>query len=158
MAEILKVGEKAPDFLLQDPKEEERGLSSYGNGWKIVYFYPKDNTAGCTTEAIDFTDNLDEIHSLGAEVVGISPDDVKKHNKFIEKHCLKVNLLSDPSTEMIDSYGVWQLKKLCGREYMGVVRSTFLLDENDVVQFVWTKVRVKEHVLKVIEKLKELKA
>ncbi len=154
---FLNVGDKAPEFLLEDPKSEKRGLESYGDGWKIVYFYPKDNTPGCTTEAIDFTQNLDEIKSLGAEVVGISPDDVAKHNKFIDKHSLKIELLSDPEKGMLEDYGVWQLKKMCGREYMGVVRTTYLVDPAGTIQYVWAKVRVKGHVDNVIEKLKELK-
>lgn len=155
---FLKVGDSAPEFMLKDPKDSDRNLASYGDGWKIVYFYPKDNTPGCTTEALDFTDALDEIHKLGAEVIGISPDTVEKHNKFIDKHSLKVNLLSDPETTMISNYGVWQLKKMCGREYMGVVRTTYIIDKDGIIQFVWPKVRVKEHVDKVIEKLKELQA
>jgi len=154
---FLKVGDKVPKFLLQDPEENNRDLSSYGDGWKIVYFYPKDNTKGCTTEAIDFSENLDEIKSLGTEVIGISPDTVKKHNSFIEKHSLKVNLLSDPEKEMLEKFGVWQLKKMYGKEYMGVVRTTYLIDEKDIIQYVWSKVRVKDHVSNVIDKLKELK-
>ena len=155
---FLKVGDKAPEFMLKDPTDADRDLASYGDGWKIVYFYPKDNTPGCTTEALDFTDSLDEFKALNCEVVGISPDTVEKHNKFITKHSLKVNLLSDPDTNMIADYGVWQLKKMCGREYMGVVRTTYLVDKDGIIQFVWSKVRVKEHVDKVLEKLKELQA
>ncbi len=154
---FLNIGDKAPDFMLKDPKDNDRNLASYGDGWKIIYFYPKDNTSGCTTEAIDFSDKLSEIRKLNADVVGISPDTVTKHNNFIDKHSLKVNLLSDPETNMISDYGVWQQKKMCGREYMGVVRTTYLIDSDGIIKFVWKNVKVKGHAEAVLEKLKELK-
>ena len=124
--------------------------------WVVLYFYPKDNTPGCTTEALDFTAHLEEFQALGATVLGVSPDSVKKHQNFIAKKELKVTLLSDEEKEVCQAYGVWQLKKNYGREYMGVVRSTFLIDPDGIIRATWEKVRVKGHVEEVLNKLREL--
>jgi peroxiredoxin Q/BCP len=154
---MIEVGKKAPEFCLADYSGKEHCLSDWHGSWVIVYFYPKDNTKGCTQEAIDFTDALSEINELEAHVVGISPDSEKSHAKFIEKHDLKILLLSDPEKQALDKWGAWQLKKMYGREYMGVVRSTVIVDPEGIVRYHFPKVRVKGHVEKVIEKLRELK-
>ncbi len=156
MAE-LKVGDPAPDFCLPDQDGNEVCLKDLRGKWVILYFYPKDNTSGCTKEAIGFTEHLEEIESLGAVVLGVSPDSVKSHVKFREKHNLKVTLLSDPEHKVLETYGAWQLKKMYGREYYGVVRSTYLIDPEGKIAYIWPKVKVKGHVEAVIEKLKELK-
>ncbi len=153
---MLKIGDKAPDFCLQDASEKEICLEDFRGKWVILYFYPKDNTSGCTKEATGFTEKLDEIHQLGAEVIGVSKDSIKSHQNFIKKHNLKIKLLSDPEHKVIEKYGAWQLKKNYGREYYGTVRSTFLIDPEGKIAFIWPKVRVKGHVEEVISKLKDL--
>ncbi len=155
MAE-LKAGDLAPEFCLPDADEKEVCLKDFRGKWVVLYFYPKDNTSGCTREAIDFTEHLEEIEKLGAVVLGVSPDSTKSHVKFREKHNLKVTLLSDPEHKVLEMYGVWQLKKMYGREYYGVVRSTFLIDPDGKIAHIWRKVKVKGHVDDVINRLKEL--
>ena len=150
------IGEKAPEFCLPNQDSEEVCLRDLQGSWVVLYFYPKDSTPGCTTEALDFTAHLGEFESLGATVLGISPDSVKRHQNFIAKKELKVTLLADEEKEVCQAYGVWQLKKNYGREYMGVVRSTFLIDPDGIVRAKWEKVRVKGHVEAVLEKLEEL--
>ncbi len=123
---------------------------------RIADFYPKDNTPGCTTEAKDFTDYASEFAALGAKVVGVSPDSEKSHDKFIEKHNLTIQLLSDPDHIIAENYGVWGLKKFMGKEYMGIIRSTFLINPDGKIAYVWTKVKVKGHTEEVLNKLREL--
>ena len=156
MSAKLNIGDIAPEFCLKDSSDKDVCLNDFKGKYVILYFYPKDNTSGCTREAIDFTEHLEEIHKMGAEVIGISPDSVKIHVNFISKHGLKVILLSDPEKKVLNDYGAWQLKKMYGREYMGVVRSTYLIDKNGKILHIWPKVRVKGHVENVIEKLKEV--
>ena len=153
---MLEVGDKAPDFCLPNQDENEVCLRDLKGKWIVLYFYPKDNTPGCTTEACDFTENLPDFEGLDAVVLGVSPDSPKKHRNFIEKKNLGITLLSDENKEVLESYGVWQLKKMCGKEYMGVVRSTFLIDPDGIIAEIWRNVRVKGHVEKVKERLKEL--
>jgi len=124
--------------------------------WIVLYFYPKDNTPGCTTEALEFTEALPDFEGLNALVLGVSPDSPKKHRNFIEKKGLKITLLADEEKEVCQLFGVWQLKKNYGREYMGVVRSTFIIDPDGKIAAKWEKVRVKGHVEAVKEKLAEL--
>ena len=150
------VGEKAPQFCLPNQDSEEVCLRDLQGSWVILYFYPKDNTPGCTTEALDFTAHLNDFQALGATILGISPDSVRKHQNFIAKKELKVTLLADEEKEVCQAYGVWQLKKNYGREYMGVVRSTFLIDPDGKIVGKWEKVRVKGHVEEVLNKLREL--
>ncbi len=151
-----EIGEKAPDFCLPNQDNEEVCLRDLQGSWVVLYFYPKDNTPGCTTEALDFTAHLNEFQGLGATVLGVSPDSVRKHQNFIAKKELKVTLLSDEEKEVCQAYGVWQLKKNYGREYMGVVRSTFLIDPDGIIRAKWEKVRVKGHVEEVLNKLRDL--
>ncbi|MGL1902436.1 MAG: thioredoxin-dependent thiol peroxidase [Fibrobacterales bacterium] len=150
------LGKKAPAFAVNNQNEEKRKLGDYADQWLVLYFYPKDNTPGCTVEAKEFTDALSKFKKAGATVVGVSPDTEKKHCNFIEKQGLTIELLADPEQKMLEKYKVWQLKKNYGREYMGVVRSTFLIDPKGKVVKVWDKVRVKGHVAEVLETLQEL--
>jgi len=153
----LDIGDKAPDFCALDENGKENCLKDFKGKWVVLYFYPKDNTPGCTREAQDFTEKFEEFEKLNAVVVGISPDSVESHKKFKEKKNLKVILLSDPERKVIESYDVWKLKKMCGREYYGVVRTTYLIDPEGKVAYVWKNVRVKGHVDAVKKKLEELK-
>ena len=153
---IPQPGQSAPDFTAKDRDGNLVSLKDFANSWLIVYFYPKDNTPGCTTEAKDFTTYKSEFEELGAKIVGISPDSEKSHGKFIDKHHLGIPLLSDPEHKIIEAYGAWRLKKFMGKEYMGVVRSTFLITPDGKIAQVWDKVRVKAHVEKVLQELKKL--
>ncbi len=155
---MLEVGEKAPEFCLPNQDSEEVCLRDLQGSWVVLYFYPKDSTPGCTTEALDFTAHLAEFEALGATVLGVSPDSIKRHKNFVEKKELKVTLLSDEEKSVLQAYGVWQLKKNYGREYMGVVRSTFIIDPDGKIAAKWEKVRVKGHVEEVLARLKELQS
>ena len=154
---MVEVGEKAPDFCLPNQDDVEICLRDLKGKWVVLYFYPRDNTPGCTTEACDFTEAAPDFSALDAVILGVSADSTKKHRNFIEKKNLGITLLSDESTEMMQQYGVWQLKKNYGKEYMGIVRSTFIIDPAGIVRAKWEKVRVKGHVEAVKEKLEELK-
>jgi len=153
---MVDVGDKAPGFCLKDQDGSEVCLKDFSGKWLVLYFYPKDGTKGCTIEAVDFTLNLGKFISLGAKVIGISPDSVSNHIKFTEKNELKLTLLSDESHEVLEKYGVWQLKKMYGKEYYGVVRSTFIVGPGGLIERKWEKVRVKGHVDAVLKTLKEL--
>jgi len=155
---MLQVGDSVPDFCLPNQDEEEICFRDIKGRWIVLYFYPKDNTPGCTTEACDFTAALPDFENLDAIVLGVSPDSPKKHRNFIEKKELKITLLSDEEKELCKAFGVWQLKKNYGREYMGVVRSTFIISPEGKIAAMWDKVRVKGHVDEVKEKLKALQA
>ncbi len=152
----MDVGIKAPDFCLKNADEKEICLKDFSSKWVVLYFYPKDNTPGCTTEALEFTAKKAEFDNRNAVVLGVSADSVKSHCNFRDKHHLSIELLSDPEKEVIQKYGVWQLKKQYGREYYGIVRSTFLIDPEGKIAAKWEKVKVKGHVDKVLEKLDEL--
>lgn len=138
---MLDVGDKAPAFTLASD-DGEISLSDYEGKRVVLYFYPRDNTPGCTNEACDFRDNLAQLTELGAVVLGVSADSVKSHQNFRDKYDLNFRLLSDPEHGMMEAYGVWQLKKNYGREYMGIVRTTFVIDEAGVVRNKWANVRV----------------
>ncbi len=153
---MIEVGQKAPEFCLPNQDEVEICLRDFKGKWVVLYFYPKDNTPGCTTEACDFTEALPDFSSLNAVILGVSPDSPKKHQNFIEKKELKITLLADEEKEVANLYEVWQLKKNYGREYMGIVRSTFLINPKGEIAQVWSNVRVKEHVKKVKEELEKL--
>ena len=155
---MIEIGEKAKDFCLPNQDEVDICLRDLKGKWVVLYFYPKDNTPGCTTEACDFTQSLPNFEDMDAVILGVSPDSPKKHRNFIEKKGLKITLLSDEDKKVLEDYGVWQLKKMCGREYMGVVRTTYLIDPEGKVACRWDKVRVKGHVEAVKEKLEELKS
>ena len=152
----LMPGDRAPDFSLPDHTGTIHHASSYRGSWFILYFYPKDNTSACTAEALAFSAVYEELSDLGVPVVGVSPDTPESHRKFIEKHGLKFTLLSDVNHEVIEAYGAWILKKMYGKEYMGVERSTFLIDPEGIIRAVWRKVKVKGHVEEVTAKYRAL--
>ena len=153
---MLNVGDTVPDFCLPNQDEEEICLRDLKGKWIVLYFYPKDNTPGCSTEAQDFTAALKDFEKLNAIVLGVSPDSPKKHRNFIEKKDLKITLLSDEEKELCKTFGCWQLKKFMGKEYMGVVRSTYIIDPDGKIAAKWEKVKVKGHVEEVKKKLEEL--
>ncbi|WP_310484886.1 thioredoxin-dependent thiol peroxidase [Chamaesiphon sp. VAR_48_metabat_403] len=150
----MNIGQSAPEFTALDLDGKSFGLQDFQNQWLVLYFYPKDLTPGCTTEAIEFTDKLAQFQALNTQVVGISPDSIASHGKFITKHQLKITLLSDPEHQIAEDYGVWQLKKFMGKEYMGIVRSTFLIDPHGKIAQIWSNVRVKNHVDTVLEEVR----
>ncbi len=152
----LKVGNDAPEFSLPDKDNKQVSLKDFRGKYVILYFYPKDNTPACTTEAIGFTGILPALQKLDAVVIGISPDSPESHAKFIEKKDLKVILLSDVDKKVIKKYGKWGKKKFRGKEYIGVIRSTFLIDQNGKIAHIWSKVLVKGHPEDVESVLKEL--
>jgi len=151
MPKELKEGDRAPDFTLENARSEPVSLSDFVGRWVVLYFYPRDNTSGCTREAIEFSDALPEFESMDASVIGISPDSQASHAAFIEKHGLRVELLSDPDKEVCTLYGVWRKKRMGKREYMGVVRTTFLIDPEGIIYRIWKNVRVAGHVQRVYD-------
>lgn len=151
---MIEINQNLPSFKLNNQDGQEKTNEDFLGSWWVLYLYPKDNTPGCTTEALDFTALKKEFNDLGCHVSGISPDTEEKHCKFIAKKELGIELLSDPEKKLITDLGFWQLKKMAGHEYMGVVRSTLLVNPEGIVTQVWTKVRVKEHALKVLNELK----
>ena len=153
---MIKIDEKAPEFCLANQDDVEICLRDLKGKWIVLYFYPKDNTPGCTTEACEFTEASPDFSELDAIIIGVSADSTKKHRNFIEKKDLGITLLSDESTQMMQEYGVWQLKKNYGKEYMGIVRTTLIINPEGIVKAVFEKVRVKEHVAKVKEELELL--
>jgi peroxiredoxin Q/BCP len=155
---MLEIDTKAPEFCLPNQDDVEICLRDLKGKWIVLYFYPRDNTPGCTTEACDFTQALPEFEDLNAVILGVSADSTQKHRNFIAKKELDITLLSDESTDMMQSYGVWQLKKNYGKEYMGIVRSTYIINPEGIIKASWTKVRVKEHVAKVKEELEKLRS
>ena len=153
----LKVGVDAPEFSLPDKDNRLVNLKDFKGKYVILYFYPKDNTPGCTTEAIGFTGILPELQKLNATVIGISPDSPESHAKFVEKKNLKVILLSDTDKKIIKAYGKWGKKTFRGKEYLGVTRSTFLIDPEGKIVYIWPKVSVKGHPEEVKKILEELR-
>ena len=153
MAE-LNEGDRAPDFDL--PTDTGRvSLAGLKGRWVVLFFYPKDDTPGCTTEARGFSEARDQFEALGATVVGVSKDTAAKHGKFRAKHGLTVELGSDAESDVIERYGAWVEKKLYGREYMGIDRSTWLIDGDGVIRRIWRKVKVPGHVEAVLQALRE---
>ncbi|SFM12121.1 peroxiredoxin Q/BCP [Paenibacillus sp. 1_12] len=147
----LEVGQKAPDFTLPSSSGELVSLRQYLGKKLVIYFYPADLTPSCSQESCDFRDAIGAFNASNATVLGISPNDLKSHHKFIAKYDLPFELLSDPDHHVSELFGVWQLKKLYGKEYMGVVRSTFLIDEQGILVKEWRKVKVKNHVSEVLQ-------
>lgn len=152
----LEIGNQAPELNIPDSENKIVSIKDYAGKWVVIYFYPKDNTPGCTIEGIDFTRKLSRFKVFNAEVVGISGDSVESHCKFINKQNLEVTLLSDTEHAVLERYGVWQKKKNFGKEYYGIVRTTFLIDPEGKIQHIWNKVSVKGHVDAVLTKLEEL--
>ena len=152
----LSINVQAPNFSLPNQDSAEISLQDFSGSWVVLYFYPKDKTPGCTKEACDFRDNLLELNGLSAVVLGVSPDSVKSHQSFIEKEKLNFTLLSDSNKNVLKAYGAWGLKKLYGKEYEGVIRSTFIINPQGKIAFMWKNVKVKGHIEAIKEKLKEL--
>ena len=144
-------------FSLPDQNGILRSLGDYAGQWLVLYFYPKDNTSACTLEARDFTSLAGDFAAEGAVIVGISPDSVKSHSGFAAKQNLSLTLLSDPEHALLEAAGVWQKKKLYGKEHMGVVRGTALVDPQGVTRAVWSKVKAAGHAEEVLTKLRELR-
>lgn len=146
----VKVGQKAPELSGLDQNGQEVNLQRYAGRKLVLYFYPKDDTPGCTAESCDLRDNYDMLRKQGYEVLGVSPDPVKKHQKFREKYDLPFDLLADTEKEVCQRYGVWVEKSMYGRSYMGVARTTFLLDEQGVITEVIEKVDTKAHAAQIL--------
>ena len=153
MSEVVE-GVSAPKFDLPRDGGGNVSLAELSGKIVVLYFYPKDDTSGCTTEALDFTTLSGEFEAAGAVVVGVSPDSVKAHDKFIAKHDLGVILASDEDKSVLEAYGVWQEKSMYGRKYMGVERSTFVIDREGKVARIWRKVKVKGHADEVLAAVK----
>lgn len=151
----LQVGDMAPDFTLPGDNGEDIRLSNYRGQNVILYFYPRDDTPGCTKEAIGFTEAKTELEALNTVVIGMSKDTPAKHDKFIAKHELDLRLASDEAGDVLEDYGVWVEKKNYGKTYMGIVRSTFLIGSDGNILQVWRKVRVKGHVEAVVEAVRD---
>ncbi|MEM8799331.1 MAG: thioredoxin-dependent thiol peroxidase [Pseudomonadota bacterium] len=157
MSNRLSEGDKAPAFSLPADGDRTISLADYSGKWLVLYFYPKDDTPGCTKEAIAFSADIEAFATEGAAIAGVSKDTPQKHDKFRDKHGLKVDLLSDESGEMLEAYGVWQEKKMYGKVYMGIARSTLLIDPEGTIRKIWPKVKVPGHAEDVLESLKALK-
>lgn len=147
----LEINDLAPDFALPADGGGTLKLSEFRGRNVVIYFYPKDMTPGCTTEAIDFTTMADQFAAANTVVIGLSKDSPARHDKFIAKHDLKVRLASDEDGTALDAFGAWKQKKLYGRTFMGIERSTFLIDKEGIVRQIWRKVRVKGHAEAVLE-------
>ena len=155
---MVENGKKAPDFELQDADEKSTRLSDLKGRPVVLYFYPKDDTSGCTAEAKDFTCLIDDFGRAGADVIGVSPDSAASHRKFRNKHSLGVRLLADEGRAAAEAYGVWVQKSMYGRKYMGIERSTFLIDKAGKIARSWRNVRVPGHAEEVLEAVKTLKS
>jgi len=153
----LKTGRKAPAFTGEIQDGSKIALKDFKGKWVVLYFYPKDNTSGCTAEACDFRDNMERITSMDAVVIGVSPDSAKSHTNFIAKHNLNFNLIADKEKKILTKYDAMGEKKMYGRTYMGVIRSTYLINPEGKIVYVWSPVKVKGHVDEVITKLEELR-
>lgn len=152
---MVSEGEKAPDFTLQADDGKELSLSDYRGKKVVLYFYPKDGTPGCTREAVEFRDLIKEFEKQNIVILGVSKDSVKSHQKFKQKHALPFTLLSDPEGEVLDLYGVWKKKSLYGRTFMGMERTTFIIDEDGIVEKVYRKVEAKGHAQVCLLDLKD---
>ena len=151
MAEMPGIGAKAPEFNLERDGGGNAKLADFKGRKLVLYFYPKADTSGCTTEAKDFSALAKDFEKAGAVVVGVSPDPAKKHDRFKAKHDLAITLLSDESTAILEAWGVWKEKSMYGRRYMGVERTTFLIDGKGIVRQIWPKVKVAGHAQAVLE-------
>ena len=146
----LQIGDKAPSINAIDQNGNNITLEQYKGKKVVLYFYPKDMTPGCTAQSCNLSDNYTALQKNGYDVLGVSCDSLKRHQKFIAKHNLPFNLISDEDHKVVNDYGVWQLKKFMGREYMGIVRTTFIIDENGLISDIISKVNTKEHTSQII--------
>lgn len=153
---ILKTGDKAPEFKLQDQDSKEHSLADYKGKWVLLYFYPKDMTPGCTMEAQKLRDSFSDFEKMNAVVLGVSIDSIERHKKFVEKEGLPFTLLADIDKKVVKDYGVWGKKKFMGREYMGINRISFLIDPKGSISKIYEKVKPAEHAEEVLVDLKKL--
>ena len=151
----LKVGDKAPDFALKDGEGKSAKLSDFKGKKVVLYFYPKDDTSGCTKEACNFRDNLGSLKKLNVEILGVSNDDEASHKKFAEKYNLPFRLLADVDKKVSKEYGVYELKNNYGKEYYGITRSTFVIDESGKIQQIYYKVNPEEHINEIMAEFKK---
>jgi len=154
---MVEEGKKAPAIKLKNQDGKTVSLNDFQDQNIVLYFYPKDNTSGCTKEACNFRDEFPKFGKLDAVILGVSPDSVVSHKKFAEKYNLPFDLLSDEKKEVVQKYDVWKEKNMYGRKYMGVVRSTFVIDKNKKVREIFSKVKVADHNKEVMEAIKEIK-
>ena len=152
----LKINSKAPIFVLPSTSKKDYFLKGSTGKYVVIYFYPKDDTPGCTIEANDFNKLLPKFKKLDCEVFGVSKDSIKSHDKFRDKYKIKFDLLADEEVRVLKKYKVWGKKKFMGREFMGVIRSTFLIDKKGKILKAWNDVKVKDHAKEVLETLKNL--
>ena len=152
----MEAGEKFPDFVLQDENGETFDSKKMKGKRYVIYFYPKDNTSGCTREAVGFSEKISEFEEIGMTVIGVSKDSVASHRKFVDSKELKIKLLSDPDHKLLEESGAWGTKVMYGKETTGTIRSTFIVGKDGKVEAAWKKVKVDGHVDKVLEKAKEL--
>lgn len=150
---MLKIGDKAPDFSLLSDSGKTISLKSLKGHKIVIYFYPKDNTSGCTKEACDFKDSIKTFENKETVILGISKDSIESHKSFKSKYNLPFNLLSDETGQVVKDYGVWKEKSMYGKKYMGIERTTFLIDEKGKIKEIWNKVKVPGHVQNIISKL-----
>ena len=151
---MLEEGKKAPSFKLKDQNGEVISLESFKGKNVVLYFYPKDDTSGCTAEACNFRDEFPKFKKIDAVILGVSPDSVESHKKFAAKYKLPFSLLSDEKKEVCEKYGVWQEKSMYGKKYMGVVRTTFVINEKGIIKKIFPKVKVEDHNTEVMGALK----
>lgn len=149
----LKEGDKAPDFSLENEMGESLTLEQFRGEKLILFFYPKDDTPGCTKEACNLRDNYTKLRKLGFNVLGISPDSVKKHKKFKDKYEFQYSLISDPDLIAINAFGVWGPKKFMGRSYQGLHRTTFIINEEGTIEYIISKVKTNDHTEQILEEL-----
>lgn len=152
---MLEVGKKAPDFSLLNQNDKKISLKDFIGHKVVLYFYPKDDTSGCTKEACSFSDDLPKFSKIDAVILGVSPDSVKSHKKFSEKYKLKFDLLADEEKLVLEKFGVWKEKSMYGRKYMGVERTTFIIDQKGKIKKIFNKVKVDGHNKEVLEALKD---
>jgi peroxiredoxin Q/BCP len=155
-SKLIDKGQTAPAFSLKDQLGQTHKLADYQGRWVVLYFYPRDNTPGCTIEACGFRDQYGSLQGLGAEIFGVSPDDAKSHGRFVEKYDLTFPLLVDPDNKLATKYGVWREKSMFGKKYMGIVRTTYLIGPSGKVARRWDKVKVGGHVKQVAEAVQKL--
>ena len=157
MNKTLEIGNKAPNFNLPNQNGNSVRLDDFAGRWLVVYFYPRDDTPGCTVEANDFTRLKKDFEKKETVILGVSPDNEAKHCKFIDKHGLKIDLLADCEKSMLSDYGVWQEKSMYGKTYMGVVRTTYLINPDGNIAGAWTKVKAKGHADAVLKRLIDIR-
>ncbi|MSP10312.1 MAG: thioredoxin-dependent thiol peroxidase [Pelagibacteraceae bacterium] len=153
---MLKINSKAPSFSLSSTDEKNFTLKDTIGKYVVLYFYPKDDTPGCTIETVDFNKLLPKFQKLNCEIYGISKDTINSHNKFRDKYKIKFNLLADEEIKVLKQYKVWAMKKFMGREFLGILRTTFLIDQNRKIIKIWENVKVKDHAKEVLETLENI--